>query len=174
MQRGSAKLSLQFNIVRKIILSMVIFLFLFSCSEPSKFSGAWTWGGSIRYPSEKNDTFINKLKENNIQFHIESDKMVTYRLRDLAKVRIVQDFIEGRDKEQPVFGQTYIHSYPEEEFALRFKKKANNLGIRVEPQGSPPEYILWEFKDRQSMYEIEQQVITEINQKLHSELKSTQ
>ena len=92
-------MSLQFSILRTITISIIFFLF--SCSEPSKFSGAWTWGGSVKYPGKKNDVFINKLEENNIEFYIESDNMVTYRQRDIAKVRMIQDFIEGRENEQP-------------------------------------------------------------------------
>ena len=151
--------------MRNIYL-LLISVFLISCSEPNEFSGGYVVGVSLIYPEEtKNMLYIEQLKENKIEYITHEKGYITTRLRDLAKVRLIMDMVEGREKDNPIFGQTIVD--PQNvEFITLFKKRADESNLRVafqEQKGEFAAYFMWEYKYREIIYQIEQDVEFEIS-----------
>ena len=144
-----------------VVKFLLVLVFLNSCSNSNEFTGAWTWGGSVGYEEPKNSEFISKLKSRDIEYITDSRGFVTYRLRDLAKVRMIMDSIEGRDNDRPTFGKTYVQS-GNTGFISLFEKRAKEINIRVEFQNSSYPYFMWEFENREKIYQLEQDIKFEL------------
>ena len=146
----------------KNVYLLIAIVLVSSCSDTNKFSGSWTFGGSDKYADESmHALYLNKLKENKIEYITEDNGFITFRLRDLAKVRLIKDSVEGREKDTPKYGQTYVHGEGAH-FIELFRKRAEESNIRVEYQDSSLDYFLWEFKHRKQIYQIEQDVKFEL------------
>ena len=159
------------NLLMQSLLIMASVLLL-SCSKQNDFSGAYVSGGGSKYAEAfQQELFIQKLVENEIEFVTRDDGMVTYKLSDLSKIRLIQDLVEGREKEPPTFGQTAV-LLPETEFVALFEKSANESHIRVEYQDGSYKYFMWEFKYRKQIYIIEQNVRFELHENLTRQLKT--